>query len=217
MIWKLIAGAGATIAILLPALFTRNYKAMMAKNERLAFTVFELGGQQLKWTRLDDGVMGGRSESRPSITPGGHGLLFEGDINTNGGGFASVRATAAEPILPSGARALRVRVRGDGKQYKLTLSNGQGGGPFSPNPSWQADLPTIAGEETVREFVLDGGFLPSFGGKGIVRPDLAMAPAEMRQVGVMLSLYEASGSPNPAFGSGIFPFRLEVLSIELVA
>ena len=43
--------------------------------------------------------------------------------------------------------AVRVRYRGDGKTYKVLLSDGQGGGPWSKSPSWQHDLPTTAGEE----------------------------------------------------------------------
>ena len=37
---------------------------------------------------LNDGVMGGRSES--SVAPDPEGLRFRGTINTRGGGFASV-------------------------------------------------------------------------------------------------------------------------------
>ena len=56
--------------------------------------------------------------------------------------------------------AVRVRYRGDGKTYKVLLSDGQGGGPWSKSPSWQHDLPTTAGEEA--EAVLPfGAFKPS--------------------------------------------------------
>jgi len=38
----------------------------------------------------------------------------------------------------------------------------------------------------------------------------------MRQIGVMLSLKRSDGSDNPieTFGTGIFPFSLEILSIQ---
>ena len=88
------------------------------------------------------GVMGGRSSTQHT-TEGG-ALTFAGMLDTRGGGFTSVRADFAGGLKSD---ALRVRFRGDGKTYKVLLSNGQGGGPWSNNPSWQHDLPTKLGEE----------------------------------------------------------------------
>ena len=86
--------------------------------------------------------MGGRSSTQHT-TEGG-ALTFAGMLDTRGGGFTSVRADFAGGLKSD---ALRVRFRGDGKTYKVLLSNGQGGGPWSNNPSWQHDLPTKLGEE----------------------------------------------------------------------
>ena len=89
--------------------------------------------------------MGGRSSTQHT-TEGG-ALTFAGMLDTRGGGFTSVRADFAGGLKSD---ALRVRFRGDGKTYKVLLSNGQGGGPWSNNPSWQHDLPTKLGEEHCR-------------------------------------------------------------------
>ena len=44
-------------------------------------------------------------------------------------------------------------------------------------------------------------------------------PAEVREIGFMLSLKLSSGESNPVetFGSGIFPFSLKIRSIETVS
>ena len=114
--------------------------------------------------------------------------------------------------------AVRVRYRGDGKTYKVLLSDGQGGGPWSKSPSWQHDLPTTAGEEA--EAVLPfGSFTPSFGGApSRSAAGHSLVPGDMRQVGLMLSLYLSDGAPNPKFGPAgtAFPFSLDVLALEVV-
>ena len=66
---------------------------------------------------IDDVVMGGVSASRVSVREGA--LRFEGTVSLErGGGFASMRGPV---MLPPGARALLLEVRGDGQRYRLTL------------------------------------------------------------------------------------------------
>ena len=179
-----------------------------------------LGATPLAWYRLDDGVMGGQSCTRHDVVDGA-GLRFAGTLDTRGGGFASVRADF-EGGLPESTTALRVRYKGDGKTYKVLLGNGQAGGPWSPHPSWQHDLPTTAGAEAVATLRFSA-CKPSFGGAPSKRAavGLALVPGEMRQVGCMLSLLLSDGSPNPegtfvAAGAAA-AFALEVLELEAVA
>jgi len=47
-------------------------------------------------------------------------MVFEGIINTNGGGFSSVRRTV-EPGVLSSTAGFTMRVRSDGRDYKLTM------------------------------------------------------------------------------------------------
>ena len=71
---------------------------------------------------VDDRVMGGRSVSRFRVTRGGTGV-FEGVVSLeNGGGFASVRA-GIDNVDLGGASGVRIRARGDGARYRLTLRN----------------------------------------------------------------------------------------------
>lgn len=153
-------------------------------------------------------------------------LIFSGTINTNGGGFASIRANLPKP-LPHNAEAIRLIFRGDGKTYKILLSDGKGGGPFSETPSWQADIPTRnlsnAGQDPPEERIIPlSTFQPSFGGRGAanrLQTELFnFHAAKILQLGLMLSLKLSDGRANPTetFGTGVFDFKLEVQSIELI-
>ncbi|MCK0177508.1 CIA30 family protein [Mycolicibacterium sp. F2034L] len=74
------------------------------------------------WTTVNDPVMGGRSISRVTFADGG--LVFSGEVSLeNNGGFASVRSPQDAEIgrKATGAKALRVHARGDGKTYVLSV------------------------------------------------------------------------------------------------
>jgi hypothetical protein len=200
----------------------RLMKYDRATNEANAIPVLQWAGNPMKWHRLDDGVMGGRSETVHEVKDGLH---FTGTINTDGGGFTSVRA----PIhgIPKEAKAIRLFFRGDGKTYKLLFADGNPntGSPFARRPTWQADLPTedrTDSQEWQESTILLSTLLPAFGGRAQDRPSaeedhgFEFEPTEMRQVGLMLSLRLSDGSPNPkeTFGQGTFPFSLRVKSIE---
>lgn len=70
------------------------------------------------WRAVNDGVMGGLSSGGPDYEE--DAMVFKGVINTNGGGFSSLRA-GAQPGALSDATGMRMRVKTDGRQYKLTL------------------------------------------------------------------------------------------------
>jgi len=188
-----------------------------------AITSLQILDQELKWHRLDDGVMGGKSETLHESGNGGKVLRFCGTINTDGGGFTSVRAPIPSPHLTDRTAALRVRYRGDGKTYKVLLSDGGG----MRSPSWQVDLPTMAATEdgdadAACEVDLPlEDFRPAFGPRSVSEKDrkkYKLVASEMRQLGFMLSLKLSDGSDNPVetFGEGIFDFSLEIESIEAV-
>ena len=188
-----------------------------ASNERNAIPALNLLGNTLKWHRLDDGVMGGLSETLHMVesTPT-QALHFTGQINTKGGGFCSIRSPI-EGGLPSDTVALRISYVGDGKTYKFLLSDGNKSafGPSRRSPSWQADLPTNTKEET-RDIALDS-LIPSVIG-GPVDTDAKLNPQLVKEIGFMLSLKLSNGEANPieTFGTGAFPFSLKIRSIEVV-
>ena len=72
------------------------------------------------WITVNDPVMGGRSDS--TVAFGDGTLVFSGTISLdNNGGFASTRSPVDAEIgrRATGATALGVRARGDGKTYLL--------------------------------------------------------------------------------------------------
>ncbi|MEM7613048.1 MAG: CIA30 family protein [Pseudomonadota bacterium] len=70
------------------------------------------------WRSVNDTVMGGRS--RGSASYGDSAMLFSGIINTDGGGFASVRARLPAPGL-AGANAIRLRIKPDARTYQVSI------------------------------------------------------------------------------------------------
>ena len=207
---------------------TRAMTYNIAKNERNAVALLNIDGKPLSWFQLDDGVMGGQSHTDLKLLVSNDKLRFQGIINCNGGGFTSIRAKLPEGVLTPEKSALKIRYRGDGKTYKVILSNGERGGPFSKVPSWQADLPTgnkqaddSDWDETTIPFT---SLVPAFGGGPRSQPSeeekrgYSFNPLEMKEIGLMLSLRLSDGSPNPVetFGEGIFSFSLLVDSIAFV-
>ncbi len=70
---------------------------------------------------IDDVVMGGRSWSRLAHDAAAALAAFEGEVSLeDGGGFASVRSEPTPRDL-SAFRGLALRVRGDGRRYKLNV------------------------------------------------------------------------------------------------
>ena len=81
----------------------------------------DLLAASIPWAPVDDVVMGGRSASTARVTADGT-LMFSGVVSfENNGGFASIRSADGPFDLGRGA-GVCVRVRGDGKRYKLSLA-----------------------------------------------------------------------------------------------
>jgi len=189
-------------------------------NEQNAIPALNFLGSNLSWHRLDDGVMGGRSETLHESSEETNILHFKGTINTDGGGFTSIRAPIPSSGLPKNIEALRMKFRGDGKTYKVLLSDGKKstGAPSSRSPTWQIDLPTQKCGD-YEEIVLPlKDFKPFFGPprpSAEEKKKCKLVLSELRQIGCMLSLKLSDGRPNPpeTFGEGIFDFSLEIDSI----
>jgi len=72
------------------------------------------------WEAIDDRIMGGCSQSQPECI-GNVGLRFSGTVSLeNNGGFASIRSNFGNVDLKQ-YTGLILRLRGDGKSYKLSL------------------------------------------------------------------------------------------------
>jgi monofunctional biosynthetic peptidoglycan transglycosylase len=150
------------------------------------------------WRSIDDVVMGGVSKSR--LRPTGEGsAVFEGELSLQqGGGFASVRA-ALGPLDLSVCTGLEIRVRGDGKRYRLRLRNDDRLDGVAYQAQFLADGDNW---QTVRLPFAE--FVPTYRGRVLegVEP---LDTGRIHQVGLMIADRQAG------------PFRLELAWLRTCA
>jgi len=132
------------------------------------------------WQAVNDGVMGGVSDGRFTITDE-KTLEFFGTLSLeNNGGFASVRTRPTTFDIRAGD-TLVVRVKGDGREYVLNVYTRSRRMAFS----YRAPLPTTNGVWQDIEIPLADLIPTAFGrrvpGMGPVAPD------QINGVGIMLS------------------------------
>lgn len=143
------------------------------------------------WQAVNDGVMGGRSSGGPRFEDGV--MVFEGVINTNGGGFSSVRAVVAQGML-AGQTGVTMRVKSDGRGYKLSLrSDALYRGR---RVAFQAAVPQTPVGEWAEVAIPFLDLNPSIFGRPLRGP--VFLSEEARQIGIIL----ADGKDGP--------FKLEV-------
>jgi len=136
------------------------------------------------WSAIDDRVMGGVSRSRLRHDPAGH-AVFEGTVSLErNGGFASVRSSPGERGLP-GAGTCLIELRGDNKQFKLSLLTDDG----LDSLNYQASFaPRGTDWQTLHLPLAD--FRASFRGREVTDAP-PLAPARIRQVGLMIAARQA--------------------------
>ena len=149
-----------------------------------------------EWFSVDDRVMGGVSSSR--VLASADGLVFTGDLSLEqNGGFASIRTRPRDYGL-AGTQALVLRVRGDGKTYKLGIRTDEA----FDGVQYQAQFHTrTAAWEDIRLPL--ARFEPRFRGRPVPAPPLD--PARIRTFGLLIADRQAG------------PFRLEVASVRAEA
>jgi NADH dehydrogenase [ubiquinone] 1 alpha subcomplex assembly factor 1 len=149
--------------------------------------------QTLRWTPVNDRVMGGVSTSQATATA--EGMDFSGLVSLdNNGGFASIRALPSEYCL-AGAIALVLRVRGDGRTYKFGIRTDDA----YDGVQYQIRFATQIGEwQDIRLPINE--FQPSFRGSKVQAPALDLA--RIRVFGLLISDRQCG------------PFRLVVESIQ---
>ena len=149
-----------------------------------------------EWAPIDDRVMGGVSRSKLRRDPAGY-AAFEGTVSLErNGGFASVRSSTAERGLP-GAAACVIELRGDNKEFKLSLLTDDG----FDSVNYQASFtPSGTGWQTLRLPLAT--FRASFRGCEVPGAP-ALDAARIRQVGLMIAARQAG------------PFALDIKRISL--
>jgi monofunctional biosynthetic peptidoglycan transglycosylase len=162
-------------------------------------SLFDLSAKDAaaRWQIVNDDVMGGVSTSRAKVTEDHH-LMFSGVLSlANNGGFASVRSRPSSLGLTPGD-ALRIRLRGDGRDYTLNLYLRQRRTAFS----YRAEIQTNRDEWLELTLPLKEFRATSFGSP--VRNAGPVNPASVDGIGFMIS-DKKSGR-----------FQLEIESIEIV-
>jgi len=152
-----------------------------AEPELLVIYEFSQPTDQQQWRTINDTVMGGVSSS--SLQTLGDGIgVFRGYVSLeNYGGFASVRSQPKFRDL-SEWTGLALRVRGDGKGYKLALKMDAN----LDGIMYQASFPTTAGEWTEVRLPFATCCAPTFRGRDVPGAP-ALDPARIMQISLMIS------------------------------
>jgi monofunctional biosynthetic peptidoglycan transglycosylase len=152
--------------------------------------IIDFGAGAQSWRSIDDVVMGGVSSSEMVVEDGV--AVFHGDVSLeNNGGFASVRSEPRDHDF-SAFDGLVLRVRGDGKRYKIRLRTT----PAFDGPSYQATIQPAPDEwQEVRVPFSD--FEPVFRGRKL-RSEPPLDPGQVKTVGLLIADKQAG------------PFRLEI-------
>lgn len=155
--------------------------------------------------------------------------FFEGDLVVEGGGFASGRWLVGKSLTSkiSGAIGLLLKAKGDGRSgYKMSVKIGElEEGLASWEEAATADGRVIEGtnyQQTFRphatvpqEYMLPfGAFQPTHRGEPVADAPKLTAEA-VRQIGIMISKFEARKGEDPSLASTTTaPFSLELLTLS---
>ncbi len=161
----------------------------MTDTEKIVLN-FDKSDDSNDWLIINDGVMGGVSESSFQFSKTGTGV-FSGNVSLeNNGGFASVRLSPSQFNL-SDSDGIRFRVKGDGKKYKITLKNDDKFNGFA----YRHEFGTKNGEWLTLNAPFES-FIPMFMGQKTSAPPVDRS--NIKTFGFLISDKQAG------------PFRLEI-------
>ncbi|XP_044481342.1 protein HIGH CHLOROPHYLL FLUORESCENCE PHENOTYPE 173, chloroplastic-like isoform X1 [Mangifera indica] len=183
------------------------------RSGKLIFGFEDDSFKELPWGALDDVVMGGVSESTFQIDHtggenGGPTGLFKGVVSTaNNGGFTSIRTrNFSEPEDLSAYDGLELRIKGDGRRYKLIVRTS----PDWDTMGYTVGFDTVEGQwQSVR--LPFSSLRPIFRARTVLDAP-PFDPSNMVSLQLMFSKFEYDGKLNPTFVEG--GFQLPVSSIR---
>lgn len=153
--------------------------AAAEENAMQTLMQFDDGAGEPRWVAVNDGVMGGRSQGGPEVKGGA--LHFSGVLSlANNGGFSSVR-TVGRNFDVTGAQAVVLRVKGDGRTYQLRLATDARFRGITV--SWGGEFATVAGQWTEVRVPL-ATLRPSAHGMQLQGPP--MDPSKVRELGLLV-------------------------------
>ena len=181
-------------------------KSLLPSSEKLIFD-FSNPSMEIKniWGAVDDVVMGGVSQSNIQLSS--DKAVFFGNVSTeNSGGFASVRTKNFDPSFNlSGYQGVEIRVKGDGKRYKIILrteTNWDGIG-YCYSFDTQADT-------WINIKIPFTELTPVFRAK-TVKDASTIDVNKICSFQLMLSKFEYDGELNPHFSPGAFALEVETI------
>ena len=161
----------------------------MKRQYKLLFD-FSFPSEEKRWEIMTDEVMGGISQSQILITSN-KTAIFSGELSLeNYGGFASVR-TQPQDYQLDGYAGLSLRVKGDGKKYRLRLRTDEFEGV-----AYQASF-TTQSEKWIIVHLPFNEFIPVFRGR-VVSEAPKLEAGHIRRIGFMIADKQAG------------PFTLEI-------
>ena len=131
------------------------------------------------WYSINDNVMGGKSKG--FFTHKDDHLHFHGTINTNGGGFASIRKNIADGQLISADR-IRLAIQSDGRAYNIQLQDNSNS---QQSISHRAPLAKVRSDKFEIVEILFENLVPTFRGRRI--QSASFNPLTAKTIGVILS------------------------------
>lgn len=135
---------------------------------------------QLDWRMVNDGVMGGISQSGMQVTKDGYGR-FTGTVSLeNNGGFASCRAYVDQFDLSS-AKGVTLKFRGDGQVYDFRV---RVSGRYS-RVSYKNTFDTVDGEWQTISLPWED-FVPSFRGR-LLSDVPPISAGDIREIGILIA------------------------------
>jgi len=165
-----------------------------------ALADFSKPGEGARWRTVLDGVMGGRSTG--SFVVEDDAMVFTGVLNTNGGGFSSVRRRDDDLQLgQEGEQGIRVRLRGDGRKYTLRLRQPVAGQRYAA--SYRTQFQTKGGDAWQDVFVPYRALQPTWRGRKLELP--AVDPSKVDELGFSID--------DKIDG----PFRVEIREVSTYA
>ena len=148
-----------------------------------------------RWRTVNDKVMGGKSEGGAVFQDGT--MIFSGRINTNGGGFSSVRFDLQDESLTSFTHLkLKVRTQDFDREYRIIIEDKNRGTVVYRTPLKLKDSPEW--QEVLIPF---DAFKPSRRGEPISEP--AFDKNKAASVGIMLN-----DTPD-----GAFKLELDIIEV----
>ena len=180
----------ALILCFMQSSLASEHSDITAKSEMILYN-FENPDDLDEWRIVNDGVMGGLSQSIITLTEN-KTAVFQGTVSLeNNGGFSSTRTSPRLYNLTDNM-GIAVHFRGDGKSYQLRLRTDD----RFDGVSYRYHFKTKSNEWTTISVAFEE-FVPVFRGR-VLKDVEPIVPGKIQQVGFLISDKQAG------------PFRLEV-------